>query len=173
MKIIIVGPGRVGKTACCNMLIDEKYSKDYKLTIGCSFYTYDCTINDTDCRFSLWELAGQDRFGPVRKTFYSDSVGLILMVDLTRPETLESAEAYIREEIIPCCKDIPLRCAAVVGNKEDLEDQIKITDEELNKLAKTLESALSVTTLCLKTSAKILERTKNMFYCLFRCILER
>jgi Ras-related protein Rab-2A len=173
LKIMVVGAGAVGKTACCYMLTKRKFLEDFKLTIGVDFHPYQSNVCDTEVKVQFWDLAGQDSFGFIRAPFYQGAVGLVLMVDLTRPGSLEKAQAYLTDEILLCAERMKLRCVAVVGNKTDLTEMITIDDTQLNELAQSVEAALATKALCLKTSAKDFESVKAMFSQLIECIIKR
>lgn len=173
LKIMVVGEGAVGKTACCYMLTKGKFRKDFKVTIGVDFHLYQSKIDDMEVRVQFWDLAGQDAFGFIRAPFYAGAVGLVLMVDLTRAGSLAKAESYLTDEILLCAERMKLRCVAVVGNKTDLAEMIAVDDAQLNALAQSVENALTTKALCLKTSAKDFETVKHMFNQLIECIIKR
>ncbi len=170
---MVVGAGAVGKTACCYMLTKRKFKQGFTVTIGVDFHTYQCKIGDLEVRAQFWDLAGQDAFGVIRAPFYRGAVGLILMVDMTRTDSLTRAKTYLTEEILSCAKEMKLRCVAVVGNKIDLTDTIVVDDSQLRELAQSVEEALTTKTLCLKTCAKDFESVKAMFTQLLECIIKR
>ena len=173
LKIMVVGEGAVGKTACCYMLTKGEFREDFKVTIGVDFHLYTSNIDDKEVRVQFWDLAGQDAFGFIRAPFYQGAVGLVLMVDLTRAGSLEKAKSYLTDEILLCADKMKLRCVAVVGNKTDLVEMIAVDDTQLSALAQSTETALATKALCLKTSAKNFETVKQMFNQLIECIIKR
>lgn len=173
LKIMVVGAGAVGKTACCYMFTTGEFKDSYRLTIGVDFHRYQGKVGDVEVRVQFWDLAGQDSFGFIRAHFYGGAVGLVLMVDLTRDRSLESAESYLTDEILLCADKMKLRCVAVVGNKTDLKEGIVVDDNQLSELAQRVEKELAVKALCLKTSAKDFESVRRMFGQLIECIVKR
>ncbi len=57
-------------------------------------------------RLQLWDIAGQDRFSLLSRSFYKDAVGAFVVSDITRAETLD----------------------AVISWKEELDAKVQMTD---------------------------------------------
>jgi len=171
MKLVVVGPGAVGKTAACHVFVGKGFPKNLMMTIGADFSIRDLNIDGTELKIQLWDLAGQERFGSVRSMYYRGLSALVLMIDLTRDDTLEQGLRYLREEIIPCTADAKIGCIAVVGNKEDLSEEMRVSDNQLQSLAREVEERTNHKTLCFRTSAKDTSSIENMFTSLIQCTL--
>lgn len=171
MKLVIVGPGAVGKTAACHVFIGKGFPKNLMMTIGADFSLRQLNIGEKEVKLQLWDLAGQEHFGSVRSMYYVGLSALILMIDLTRSETLEIAKHYLHDEIIPCTKGAKIGCVAVVGNKSDMTDEVKISEDQLLSLASEVENQMNIKTLCFQTSAKDTHSIEHMFTSLVRCSL--
>ena len=48
-------------------------------------------------RLQLWDIAGQDRFSLLSRSFYKDAVGAFVVSDITRAETIDAAIAWKEE----------------------------------------------------------------------------
>jgi len=171
MKLVIVGPGAVGKTAACHVFIGKGFPKDILMTIGADFSLRQVNVDGEEVKLQLWDLAGQERFGSVRSMYYLGLSALVLMIDLTRSDTLDVAMHYLQDEIIPCTKDAKIGCVAVVGNKSDLSDNAQISENQLQSLANEVENQMNIRTLCFQTSARDASSIENMFTSLVRCTL--
>ena len=171
MKLVIVGPGAVGKTATCHVFIGKGFPKNILMTIGADFSLRQLSVDGKEVKLQLWDLAGQERFGAVRSMYYLGLSALVLMIDLTRSDTLEVAMHYLHDEIIPCTKDAKIGCIAVVGNKADLSSTVQISEKDLQNLANEVENQMNIRTLCFQTSAKDTSSIENMFTSLVRCTL--
>ena len=169
MKLVVVGPGAVGKTAACHVFTGKGFPAALLMTIGADFSLRVLNIDGQDIRVHLWDLAGQARFGPVRMMYYKGLSALVLMLDLTRPGSLTEAKTYLQQEIVPCISDAKVGCIAVVGNKDDLSDQFEVSDDDLHSLARETEELTGCRTLVFRTSAKQSESIEEMFTSLIRC----
>ncbi len=171
MKLVVVGPGAVGKTAACHVFVGRGFPKDLVMTIGADFSLRQLNVDGKDVKVQLWDLAGQERFGAVRSMYYLGLSALVLMIDLTRADTLEHALRYLRDEIVPCTETSKLGCVAVVGNKADLSDMAAISETQLQSLASEVEERMNCKTLTFQTSAKDSSSIENMFTSLIQCTL--
>ena len=133
-KILLLGDGGVGKTAVVRRFVHNKFESSYLMTIGMEPYTRYETINGVSICYSLWDIAGQDKFKTMRKIFFQGSNGTILVFDLTRRESFENVENWFLESK----KEAQDQMIILVGNKNDLSDQIVVSSEEANQKAKEL-----------------------------------
>ena len=78
----------------------------------------------------LWDLHGEDEYQKVRASYLRGSSGYLLVVDGTRPKTLEVMEDLHRmaEEQLGVLPFV------VVINKADISDEWEINDETLSSL---------------------------------------
>ena len=171
LKIMLAGPGAVGKTACRIVFTDRKYAENCMMTIGVDISFGEVEGSDYLARLNFWDLAGQDRFGIVRQHYYKGVHGLVLMFDLTRPHSLDDAWKFFNDEVVPCTAQSPLACIAVVGNKKDLSDKIVISDDDIADFLNKLKATLQVKYLSFKTSAKEMTGVDEMFNSLTECIV--
>jgi GTPase SAR1 family protein len=67
----------------------------FRATIGADFLAKVVRWNESlTLRLQLWDIAGQDRFSLLSRSFYKDAVGAFVVSDLTRSETLDSVIAW-------------------------------------------------------------------------------
>ncbi|QQP32999.1 Ras-related protein Rab-32, partial [Caligus rogercresseyi] len=48
-------------------------------------------------RLQLWDIAGQDRFSLLSRSFYKDAVGAFIVCDIARGETLDACVPWKEE----------------------------------------------------------------------------
>jgi len=65
----------------------------------------------------IWDLAGQSVYKSVREGYYKGAEGIILVFDVTKPETFNSAPNWLREVLSKNEGMLPM---VLVGNKTDL-----------------------------------------------------
>ena len=78
----------------------------------------------------LWDPAGQEQYNCVTKSYFNHLDALILVFDLTSPESFASVLRWYRR--IRDMKDCPV---LILGNKIDLDDDICITDSEMQEVS--------------------------------------
>jgi small GTP-binding protein len=115
-KIVIAGDGNVGKTSLIRRYCEGMFEQSRVMTIGVDFQTKDVTLGDQDIRLSIWDVAGQERFGSFRDTFYRGARAVALVYDVTTPESFANLPRW-REEILHI---VPLAPMVLIANKNDL-----------------------------------------------------
>ena len=77
---------------------DTKLIFPTRATIGADFSAKVVNWNENlTLRLQLWDIAGQDIFTLMSRSFYKDAVGSFVVSDLTRLETLDSVIAWKEE----------------------------------------------------------------------------
>jgi small GTP-binding protein len=122
LKVVIAGDGTVGKTSLVRRYCEGKFQSARVATIGVDFYTQRVRIardtgQETVVKLSIWDLAGQERFGVVRTGFYRGSRAAALVYDVTSLASLGNLKRW-RDEVHEAVPHLPF---VVVGNKVDLE----------------------------------------------------
>lgn len=163
-KIILIGPGAVGKTSILMRFVHNKFSKSYKMTIGVDFLNKEINFDDTNAKLTIWDIAGQKRFKFMRKNFYGGAAGALLVFDLTRENTFQEViKRWYPEMTQFLDKNVPF---ILIGNKVDLIKEIgSVIDSE--KAKKFAESKGSI---YIETSAKTGQNIEDAFMELTRRI---
>jgi Ras-related protein Rab-7A len=121
LKVIILGDSGVGKTSLMNQFVNDKFTKQYKATIGADFLTKEILIEDKLVTMQIWDTAGQERFQSLGVAFYRGADSCILVYDITDPKSFESLDLWRDEFIAQAAprnaKEFPF---VVLGNKADL-----------------------------------------------------
>ena len=119
-KICMIGDFAVGKTSLVSRFVHSTFSDRYLTTVGVKIDTKLVELPSGDSlKLVLWDLAGKSAFAEIDTSYLRDASGYLLVVDGTRPETVEHAiqlqaqtEARLGEK--PFC---------ALLNKHDLRDQ--------------------------------------------------
>jgi len=156
-KVIIVGPGAVGKTSLLNRFVHNEFNLKYKLTIGVDFLTKNLEYKPSKfAKLQIWDIGGQERFKFLHRSFYDGALGALLVFDLTRQHTFSSMKIWLSEMRSIIINNIP---KVIIGNKSDLIPEIGpiIDRNEVEKYAKN-EGCLYI-----ETSAKTGENVEKAF----------
>lgn len=120
-KISIVGFSGVGKTTTTKLIKSEEIPMQHIPTITGEV----ATIKIGKLHFFLWDFAGQEQFDFLWEKFIMGSDAVLLMTDSTL-ENLEKSRYFF--ELVN--KVIPYARLAVIANKQDLPEAMKIEDIE-------------------------------------------
>jgi len=118
-KICMVGSFAVGKTSLVARFVKGIFSDKYLTTVGVKIDKRTVTVDDNQVNLMLWDLYGEDDFQKLKTSYLRGTAGYFLVVDGTRPTTLDIAirlNAKVRETV----GDVPY---LVLFNKVDLKDQ--------------------------------------------------
>jgi small GTP-binding protein len=116
-KVVIAGDGSVGKTSLIRRYCEGMFEQSRIMTIGVDFQTKTVMLGDREVRLSIWDVAGQERFGSFRDTFYGGARAVALVYDVTVSESFDNLIRW-RDEILRIVPDVPM---VLIANKVDLE----------------------------------------------------
>ena len=124
-KIIIIGDSGVGKSCFFMQFTEGNFKDDHNVTIGVEYGVRIIKVEDKMIKLELWDTAGQEAFRAITRSFYRNANGVILMYDLTRLESFENLEDWLREVRTNSAPDVTV---LVVGNMLDLADEEREVD---------------------------------------------
>ena len=134
IKIIIIGDPGVGKTSLVKQFISEKFSRDYRITIGTNIFTQNLTLNTGEItKLQIWDIAGQERWVEMRHLYYKGAHGVMMVADLTRRKTFEQLVKFWKNDLMKHCKNVPI---ILIANKNDLINEIR--PEEIENIRKDI-----------------------------------
>lgn len=133
-KILVLGEPAVGKTSLVKRFVHSTFTNEYLLTIGVEPYIKYEKVKGKNIAYTIFDVAGQKAFNPMRKMFYNGSKGTMFVFDLTRRETYDKVEEWLKD----VKKVSPDQEFILIGNKSDLENQREIKESEGKALAKKL-----------------------------------
>ncbi|MFW9999044.1 MAG: GTP-binding protein [Candidatus Hodarchaeota archaeon] len=156
-KVIIIGPGAVGKTSLLHRFVENKFSFRYKLTIGADFLSKIIEYKPgTTIKMQIWDIAGQDRYKFLRSSFFDGANGALIVFDLSRWHTFKELEEWLKDLRDYAGKDVPF---ILIGNKIDLIEKI----DEFNQRESAQVFAKKEKTYYVETSAKTGENVEDAF----------
>ena len=144
LKIIIVGEPAVGKTSLVNKFVSGQFAKDYRASIGTNIFIKNINLrNMGKATIQLWDIAGQERWINMRRSYYLGAKGVLIVGDLTRKNTFDQIEEFWVSDIKKYCENAPI---VLLANKNDLvkelnESEISILGEKINAVSIIYTSA--------------------------------
>ena len=151
-KVCLLGGFGVGKTSLVRRYVQSIFTDAYLTTIGVKIEKRMVNIGAADVALILWDIAGEDEVTTIRTSYLRGAAGYVLVVDVTRAETLQvalSIQARVTSEI----GSVPF---LVLFNKTDLKENWDIPEQS----AEDLTDAGHVV---LRTSAKTGEGVEEAF----------
>ncbi|KAI6225114.1 Ras domain containing protein [Aphelenchoides fujianensis] len=129
LKVIILGDTGVGKTSLMNQYVNNRFSTQYKATIGADFLTKDITVDNKLVTVQIWDTAGQERFQSLGVAFYRGADCCVLTYDITNGNSFKSLETWRDEFLVQASPRDPENFPFVLlGNKIDLESKRAVSE---------------------------------------------
>jgi len=132
-KIVVIGPGGVGKSCFTIQLISGTFVESYDPTLEDS-YRKRLTIDGCEAILNIYDTAGQEDFAAVRDTYIQIGEGFICMYSITSKISFQEIR-HLRERIINIT-DKDNMPVVLVGNKADLNDDREVPYDTGEALAK-------------------------------------
>ena len=126
----MLGAFGVGKTSLVRTFVHSVFSEEYLSTIGVQISQKTAHVGDTEVKMMLWDIAGEEEFFQIPSGYVAGAAGYLLVVDGTRPETLETA-LEVAERIERDVGELP---RLLLVNKSDLDEDWNLPEERLDAL---------------------------------------
>jgi len=123
-------------------------------TITAAFLTQTVQCDDSTVKFEIWDTAGQERYRSLAPMYYRGAAAAIVVYDITDPDSFAGAKSWVKELQR---RGDPNVIIALAGNKADLEQRRKVSEEEAENYAE--ENGI----LHVVTSAKNGTNVKSLF----------
>lgn len=160
-KLVLLGESAVGKSSLVGRFAKDSFDEFRESTIGAAFLTQSVRIEpNTTVKFEIWDTAGQERYKSLAPMYYRNANCAVVVFDITQPESLDRAWAWVRELQHQASGNIII---ALAGNKLDLVAARRVDTSAARA------SAEQAGLLYFETSAKTGENVNEMF----RAIAER
>jgi small GTP-binding protein len=122
-QLLIIGDSTVGKTSILYQYTNNQFLSQHLATVGIDYYNKDEIINEKLVRVKIWDTAGQERYKSLTSTFFRNAQGIILVYDVTNPETFDNLKYWIQSinnnlGVQSNVKKI------IIGNKIDLPREV-------------------------------------------------
>jgi small GTP-binding protein len=130
-KICMLGGFAVGKTSLVSRFVSSIFSDKYLTTIGVKIDRKPVVIDRTTINIVIWDVAGEDEFQTVQRSYLRGSAGYLLVADGTRAATFETACA-LQQKAEDTVGRVPFVLAL---NKTDLAAEWQIDHRAYARLA--------------------------------------
>jgi small GTP-binding protein len=139
-KVALVGDSAVGKTSLIRRFVVDVFDDKYIATIGAKVSKRDLEYKLPDkvvyLTLMLWDILGQKDYKKMRTQGLTGAHGVMLVTDLSRPDTVKAVEEFWLPEIWELVPGVPI---LFVGNKTDLADETSNTVTALKEIARKAE----------------------------------
>ena len=132
LKFIIIGDPSVGKSNILLKYVHNKFINEYKSTIGVELGAKSITMDGKIFRIQIWDIAGQENFKCLTRSYFKNSICAIITYDITNKESFDNIQDWIDEVKNQSSKNTLL---VLVGNKIDLENERIVSFDEGKKFA--------------------------------------
>jgi len=164
IKLVLLGEAAVGKTSLVYRFIEKKFRENYKSTLGVNLLKHDTKVEGYgSVSAQIWDLGGQESFKSLRKLYLEGANGGLVIFDVTKSKTFDKLTEWIQS----FREARGEQSLFLIGNKIDLEDNIKITPDQAKKFAKKNNMELIL------TSAKTGDNVEKAFYDLINVIVKK
>jgi hypothetical protein len=130
-KVAMLGYFGVGKTSLVRRFVSSLFDDRYLATIGVKVDKKVVEASGEQVQLMLWDIAGAEERFSVPMSFVRGSSGILLVVDGTRPESLDRA-LELEQRVEGELGRLPL---VVALNKADLADAWQLGPDQLGRLA--------------------------------------
>lgn len=131
-KVVLIGESGVGKSNLLSRFTKNEFSHDSRTTIGVEFSTRTIQLDKSIIKAQIWDTAGLERYRAITSAYYRGAVGALLVYDISKHLTYESAERWLKELYD---HGDPHMVVMLVGNKRDLETLRTVPTDEARDFA--------------------------------------
>jgi small GTP-binding protein len=162
LKLVVVGPGGVGKSSLTMQYTQNRFVEEYDPTIEDS-YRKSVSLDGKSLLLDILDTAGQEEYSAMRDAYYRSGQGFMLVYSINEKRTFDEISSF-RDQVLRVkdAADFPM---IFVGNKVDLESDRKVTTSEGKALADSFHAQFW------ETSAKTRINVEEAFLGLARVAL--
>ncbi|MBL9135741.1 MAG: GTP-binding protein [Verrucomicrobiales bacterium] len=126
-KVVLLGTPGVGKTSLVRRFVQSLFDEKYLTTIGVKVDKKSVRVGAAEVQLMIWDVAGPENRFSVPSSYIRGAAGCLLVIDGTRPETLEGGLDIVHQ-IEREIGSMPLVLAL---NKSDLVPEWRVQDSDL------------------------------------------
>lgn len=126
-KIVLIGDSGVGKSNILSRFTRNEFCLESKSTIGVEFATRTLQVEGKTVKAQIWDTAGQERYRAITSAYYRGAVGALLVYDITKRQTFDNVQRWLRELRDHADSNIVIMMA---GNKSDLNHLRAVSEQD-------------------------------------------
>ncbi|KAL3647325.1 Ras-related protein Rab2BV [Castilleja foliolosa] len=131
-KIVLIGDSGVGKSNILSRFTRNEFCLESKSTIGVEFATRTLQVEGKTVKSQIWDTAGQERYRAITSAYYRGAVGALVVYDITKRQTFENVQRWLRELRDHADSNIVIMLA---GNKSDLNHLRVVAERDAQAFA--------------------------------------
>ena len=145
IKVVLVGESGVGKTSIISQFVSNKFDPHRETSLSAQFVSKNVKFSDLgkEIKFDIWDTVGQEKYRSLAKIFYKDAKIIVFVYDITTEYSFKELKNYWYEETKSNSDGNPI--LAVVGNKVDLYQDQKVTNNEGREFADKIGAIFQLT----------------------------
>ncbi|NP_001313159.1 ras-related protein Rab11A [Nicotiana tabacum] len=132
-KMVLIGDSGVGKSNILSRFTRNEFCLESKSTIGVEFATRTLQVEGKTVKAQIWDTAGQERYRAITSAYYRGAVGALLFYDITKRQTFDNVQRWLRELRDHRDSNIVIILA---GNKSDLKHLRAVSEQDDQALVK-------------------------------------
>ncbi len=150
-KFVIIGDHEVGKTSLVRRFVENRFSHDYRATIGLNILSHSIEFYGNKITYSLFDVGAQKFFARFRQTYYLGAQAAFIVFDLTNKTSFENINTWYKElENFVQGRHIPM---IIIGNKSDLYEQKAISYQDGVDFVTEMANKAKIKVTYIETSA--------------------
>jgi small GTP-binding protein len=164
IKLVLLGDGGVGKTSLVYRFIENRFSRDFKSTLGVNLLKKKLTLDQQEISAQLWDLGGQDSYKKIRRLYLEGAQGALVVFDVLNQKSFDNLDDWIGSLIEVRGKEVPM---VLIANKIDIQEHRMVSKGQAEAYANKYKMHL------IETSAATGENVENAFVELIRNVVSK
>ena len=145
VKVVLLGESGVGKTSIISQFTANKFNPRCPTSVSAQFISKIIKFPqyNKSIKFDIWDTVGQEKYRSLAKIFYKDARVIVFVYDITTEYSFNELKNYWYEETKANSDGNPI--LAVVGNKIDLYNDQKVSNNEGKEFAEKIGAIFQTT----------------------------
>ncbi len=131
-KIIVIGNAGVGKSCLAIKASKNIFDLNYQTTIGVEFFDLIIKLKENKkiIKLQIWDTCGQEIYRSLISTYYKKTSLALIVYAINDQNSFNNIESWVKDLRANSNPDVKI---FLIGNKQDLETQRKVSLEEAQK----------------------------------------